>query len=685
MRVSLNVGRWLGRSRLIGSFMAVAFCTTTAGADVVNLYVATDGQAGWSGAIAQPNPEGTDGPLPSLQAARDAIRAARARGEWTDVPITVHVRGGTYVLDDALTFEPADSGTAGAPITYAAYADERPILSGGRLISGWHTTEVNGRTAWVTEVPEVKAGQWYFRQLFVDGQRRPRTRLPKEGFYQFAGLPGVTAETRWGDGQTRAVFQDDHIRSWRNLKDVEVVALHFWIESRLPIAEVDESRKIVTFTRESTFRLTDAHNLKEFARYYVENVFEALDEPGQWYLDQSSGTLTYLPLPGQTPESVTVVAPRLDQLVRVTGEADGGSKVRDIEFRGLTFQHADWCLPEDSAGSVQAAVNVPGAVYFEHAEDCILADGEVSHVSGYAVEFGAGCRGNRVDNCMLTSLGGGGVKIGHGSRNTTVHNCRIGPGGYFYHSAVGVWIGSSGHNTVTHNHIHHFYYTGVSVGWTWGYRENPAVDNVIEYNHIHHIGQGYLSDMGGIYTLGVSPGTRIRYNLIHDIEAHTYGGWGLYTDEGSSYILLENNIVYRCKHSGFHQHYGSYNVVKNNIFALGQVAQMMRTREEPHTSFVFERNIVYCDIPTVLGSNWKNGNYRLDYNVYWRENGGPLDFAGHSFEAWQALGNDSHSIVADPLFKDPDNGDFTLDPGSPALKLGFQPIDTSRIGPVEAP
>ena len=683
--VSSGIGGFSVRFRLVWSIIALSFCSAAVSGAIVNLHVATDGQPGWSGTLARPNEAGTDGPLPSIEAARDAIRAARTRGQWADVPITVHVQGGTYPLDEVLTFGPADSGTPGAPVTYKAHEGDRPIISGGRVIREWRITEVNGQTAWVAELPEVKQGQWYFHQLFVDGHRRPRTRLPKEGFYTFTSLPLVTAETYWMQGQTQAVFEADHIQPWRNLNDVDVVALHFWIESRLPIAEVDESANQVTFTRESTFRLTDTHNLQELARYYVENVYEALDTAGQWYLDRPSGTLTYLPLPGETPENVTVVAPRLDQLVRVTGEPDDGPKVSDIAFRGLAFQHADWQLPEDSAGSIQAAVDVPGAVYFEHAVNCILADSEVAHVSGYAVEIGVGSRGTRVDNCTLTDLGGGGVKIGHHSQNTTVHNCQIGPGGHIFRSAIGVWIGSSGDNKVTHNHIHHFYYTGVSVGWTWGYQENPAVNNVIEYNHIHHIGQGLLSDMGGIYTLGVSPGTRLRYNLIHDVEAHTYGGWGLYTDEGSSYILLENNIVYRCSHSGFHQHYGSYNVVKNNIFAFGQEAQMMRSLEEPHTSFVFERNIVYGAIPTVLRGRWKNENYRLEHNVYWRRGGEPMDFDGGTFEDWQHRGHDRYSVIADPLFKDPDNGDFTLDPESPALRTGFQPIDTSRIGRLATP
>lgn len=642
-------------------------------------YVSPTGNDRWTGRLARPSADRSDGPFRTIERARNAIRDLKARGGLKR-PVRVLIREGTYYLNRPLVFTPEDSGTEECPVVYAAYRGERPVISGGRPITAWRQCEVNGTRAWVAELPRVKAGKWYFRQLWVDGERRFRPRLPKRKWYFFAGLLDIDHRTPWQRGQKRALFEPGHIRNWRNLSDVEVVFLTLWRESHLPIARVDEQKHIVTFAKASQTRLTEDFSMKP-GRYYVDNVFEALQEPGEWYLDRGEGLLYYIPKRGERPNEAEVVAPRLTQLLRIVGAGDGKEAVEHIRFRGLTFSHTDWQLPENQAGAAQAAVNVPGAVYLRGARRCSFTDCTFAHLGNYAVEFDRGCTDNRLSRCSIHDLGAGGVKIGHRTQGTTVVDCEICDGGHVYHSAVGVWIGDSGHNRIAYNHIHHFYYTGVSVGWTWGYGRSNATHNLIEYNHIHHIGQGLLSDMGGIYTLGVSPGTRLRFNLIHDVESYSYGGWGIYPDEGSSHIVIENNVVYRTKTGGFHQHYGRENVVQNNIFAYARQGQIQRTRIEDHTSFIFRRNIVYWTTGPLLHGNWKQIRAVFDYNLYWREGGKPFDFAGRSLEEWRAEGQDQHSIVADPKFRAPREGDFSLSPSSPANRIGFKPIDLSRIGP----
>jgi hypothetical protein len=646
-------------------------------------YVATDGNDQWSGRLAAPNASHSDGPFATVTRARDAIRELKRQAGGLSGPVTVHIRQGTYFLTEPLVLTPQDSGTSECPVTYAAYRNEKPVVSGGAAITDWQAAQANGHPAWAAHLPAVEQGAWYFRQLFVNNERRPRPRLPKEGLYRFAGLLQQPGSIPWDQGQDRAVFANDDLRAWPNLDDVEVVALHFWVDSRLPVTEVDEFSHVVTFARPSVYRLTDGQT-PQGARFYVENVFDAFDTPGQWYLERKSGTLYYLPQEGESPQTAQVVAPRLAQLIRFEGDPDKGEWVEHVHLQGLGLMHSEWTLPANTAGSIQASVLVPGAVVWQGARSCSMRGCTVAHVGSYGIELGAGCDGNAIVGNTICDLGAGGVKIGPGSAHTVLSDNEIYDGGYLFPSAVGVWVGDSGHNEVSHNEVHRFYYTGISVGWVWGYKKSNAVDNHIEYNHIHHIGRGWLSDLGGIYTLGASPGTVLRNNLIHDCWSANGRGRGIYLDEGSSGILVENNVVLRTDDAAIIQNYGRDDQIQNNIFGCGKLCQIRRAQVkglEGHPSFTFERNIFYFTDGELLGGKWGDGNYAFDDNVYFNAAGRPITFGGQSFAQWQGSGMDLHSVIADPRLADPANNDVTLRPGSPALSLGFKPIDLSQVGP----
>lgn len=663
--------------------IAVGLCANLQGASSIIFNVATNGS--------DANPGTMDKPFASVAAAQKAVRTAREKASVGSVEVIIH--SGFYELPAPLLFAPADSATATAPVVYRAKQGEKVTLSGGRRITGW---KVNSKGQWETRIPEAVTGEWRFSQLFVNGQRRLRPRLPKTGSYF------ITSDATPKPGETtpshdRLHFSGQDISAdWHNLADVELVVFHTWAASRLRIASVRPEENLAILTGQPPASSQHYSGLRKDHRYFMENVREALDEPGEWYLDNKSGVLTYIPKPGENIHNTQIVAPRLGLLMEVQGDAKNRKWVEHIRFEGITFAHTNFVLPKEGYGCVQAEAVMPGAVRLEGAHNITFRDCGILHSATYALEFGAGAKHNRIENCDLIDMGAGGVEFGAKSGGTfgrgagggdemvashnTIENSTIAHGGRLFPAGIGVWIGNSHNNRVADNDIHDFFYSGMSVGWEWGYHTSLAHHNVIENNHIYNLGQRVLSDMGGIYTLGVSPGTVLRGNHIHHVYSFRYGGWGLYYDEGSTGIVSENNLVHHVKDGGFHQHYGRENVVRNNILAFSDEAQVKRTRAEEHLSFTFERNIVYWKDAPLIGSNFSGENFKFDNNLYWRTDGKAVDFMGQSLEAWQKRGQDVHSLIADPLFVDAEGGDYHLKSGSPAEKIGFKPFDYTKAG-----
>jgi len=680
------------------------------------------------------HPKGDDskplGPWATPAGARDALRALRSSGK-IDGKVRVEIAKGVYRIAEPLVFGPEDGHT-----TYAAAPGAGVVIDGGRELAGLRESTHNGLRAWTVRVPEAASGALNLRSLFVNGRRRPRARFPKFS----PDAEGVKNTLRIGEirfPEKRGLFEGDHVfkpapgdvLDWPSLHDAEMVLLHYWVETRLPQPRFDPETGWVACARRSVFNLYESFNPK-LARYYIDNLFEALTEPGEWYVDRKNGLLTYLPLPGETLKNTRLVIPLVTRFLEIAGVAfnRSGSLVEDplgarlvegLRFEGLAFRHSDWYqpgadfLPHDSAAqrglrdvplgsAAQAAVHVPAAIHFRWCRNCGFSGNTVENTGFTAIEIGEGCRDIRVTRNTLENLGGGGIKIGgaeidgppadrtghiHFTDNTVRHVGRV------FHQSCGILLTRAFDCVLAHNEIAHTCYTGISVGWSWGYRETITRNLLIENNLIRDICEGVLSDNGGIYLLGVQPGTVVRGNHICRVTAADYGGWGIYPDEGSSHIVFEHNWVHDTGGAAFSIHYGRELVVRHNVFARPGDGFVNVSRVENHICANLAHNVFLGPAPVSFAVGYAGdvlNAIESDANIFAFEEGGvpPLtspDFRKdlpdrRPFAVWRKAGHDRLSRFC-ALRVAENTTSLVFPKNSPALAAGFKPYDWSVCGP----
>ena len=638
-------------------------------------------------------------PFATFARARDAARTLRQTNPDRDV--LVLFRGGTYHIDSPIDFSPEDSGPAGGRVTYAAAPGAQPVISGGRRITGFKPC---GDGIWKAAVPEARGGKWRIGQLYVNRHRAVRARTPN-GHYAYmdgtveTGIDPVTGES--GPLNDRAFLaRPNDIAPLLKLppellRDVVVTAYHSWEISRHRVAGIEPGRNLVFLT--GRYPPKFGHYASK-ERYYLENFREALDAPGEWFLDRE-GILFYKPRPGEDMAQAEVVAPVTETFLRLSGSA-GGAQVENILFRGLAFECAAYLMPPEGEWSPQAACKIGAAVVADYARNVVFDGCSIRRTGAYGIWFREGCRDCAVDRCLLEDLGAGGARLGQTAHtpleagqltgHCRVDNNIIRDAGHVWPDAVGILVGHSGDNQVTHNDIAGMPYSGISVGWRWGYGDVPSKRNTISYNRIHHLGWDVLADMGGIYTLGEAPGTVMSGNVIHDFDGDGDSSMhGLYNDNSTSFMLMENNLVYNVRDGGYKLGSGKGNIVRNNVFVSrpgdkgrynGPVMFCQYYKQETHVAATLERNIICGCGGKVFAAPEFGDRLELRNNLYWEPSGAPIDFIGRSFENWQKLGRDVGSVIADPKFADAAKNDFRLKPDSPALAVGFVPFDYSQAG-----
>ncbi|MBQ3537612.1 MAG: right-handed parallel beta-helix repeat-containing protein [Clostridia bacterium] len=638
--------------------------------------------------------EGTPAsPLKTIEKAKELMKALSG-----NEAATVWFREGPYDIDNELEFTSSDKKN----VTYRSYPGEEVIFSGAKEISGFTETEINGVRAFVADY-KVNSNEDYFRALFKGNKSLPRSIYPKEGMLKVAdpAESEAIAGSHAPEFFTHSLAFYGHtsdVLDFANPKDVEVKVMHFWCDEHLPVYSVDADTGRIETTIASSMRIRIDDN------YIFENVKEALSLPGEWYLDRNEGKLYYIPEEGDTAENTVLYAGINEKLLSLTN-------TEGISFQGIDFMNTGWdyvngthtgiIFPEShplyknieyGTAHPQAAFEVPAAINVTSSKEINFTDCRFQNISYTALKFDKAAEDCDVTSCLFNNIGANAIFI-HGdfvvpasTQRINIRDCHISYYGRIFNNAIGILLTHAYDCELSNNEIHDGWYTGVSVGWSWGYADNSTDKIKIKDNLIYNIGNGWLSDMGGIYTLGVQPDSEITGNIIHNVGcdegAYGYGGWGIYLDEGTSGMLVENNLVYDCSSQTFHQHYGKDNIIKNNIFAFGGEGAFRITKNEEHNSLTLTNNILVTDNATMYALTTEKDWFIDDSNLYWDyENGGNV-FSGDGMGFFErknlvimtARGYYNNAVFENPLFKDAENRDFTVAENSPAIAQGFVPF-----------
>ncbi len=675
-------------------------------AAAVEFHVAPDGND--TNAGTQSKPFGT------LERARDAVRQRKASQSGSREPITVWLHGGDYARTNALELSAVDSGTTDSPVTWQAAKGEKPRFLGGRRLDGFkpvtdaailarldeaarsHVAQLDLRTLGITDYGEMKS-RGFGRptspahcELFYGGKPMSLARWPNEGDWEkIAGFPETAGKNDDHGGKIGALedgffYSGDRPRRWKDTSGLWVHGYWAWdwANSYEHVTSLDLAQRLV-----KTAPPYGQYGFRKGQRYYFLNVLEELDQPGEWFLDRTSGVLYFWP-----PESAAAID-RSEALLSLL--AQPFLKLTDVShvtFRGITLEATRGNAVEIRDGASNRIA------------DCVIRNVGDAGVTIY------GGTGHGVVNCRILDTGDGGVSLHGGDRQTLT------PGGHFVENCTfqrqGRWskcyvpavlMGGVGMRA-SHNLIHDHPHCAILFNGN---------DHLIEFNEIHHIALE-TGDVGAIYTGRDYSyrGNRIRYNFIHHTGGVGMGSMGVYMDDCVSGTEVFGNIFYKV-HWAMFIGGGRDHLVENNIFVDCDPAVRMDGRgldkspvwHDMVNDFMRKR---LAEMPQALYRERYPAIKTLDQ--YYGPPEGPA-ITGESFKGVPPEGNvvtrnicvgkwleagwhsrpemlqleDNLTNAASSFVKLPNDQssakDFVLRKDSPAWKLGFQKIPVERIGP----
>ena len=572
--------------------------------------------------------EGTkDAPFKTITQAQKAVRAINSSMTGD---IEVVLREGTYVLPGTIGFDERDGGKDGHYVRYKAYEGEQPLITGGMGITGWSVHD-EANNIWKAEGVEGN-----FRQLYVNGKKAVR-----------ACFPNVIAANDKGDGSFDHDFvrltkvdssgrafdvSADYVKNIKNIENVEIHLMIAWAESilRLEKAEVNGgTAKLIPKDPERTKLFHRAYpmlgtafqsNPPKQQVFYLENSYDLLDAPGEWYLDEKTQTLYYKPRTGESMATANVVAPRINTLFSVLGK-DTKNKVGYISFEGLIFAHSNYTRPSEEgfldlqAGNFNVDVLAdpgrgnweklnsnkfllwrPDAGFrVENAHHLLVKNCTFTQMAATGLDFVSGTNDDVIEGNVFYEIGAAGIMLGKFyqdstteihiaynpsdkeeiSTRDTIRNNLVTNVTNEHQGAVAIGAGYPRYVVIENNEISYTYYSGISVGFGWTKDQTAMTNNHINKNNIHHISR-LLCDSGPIYTLSnQGTGSEIKENYLHDYSASKWSDYWvlpIYLDEGSSGFTVENNSYQNAPSGVGRNQPGSFTERNNNGYIASVAA-----------------------------------------------------------------------------------------------------------------